>query len=58
MYCDKCGKEIKPEWRNCPSCGAALHENAVGTDWSNVSGKQYEVVSVCYLCAVISCSDI
>lgn len=29
MYCDKCGKEIKPEWRNCPSCGAALHENAV-----------------------------
>lgn len=38
MYCDKCGKEIKPEWRNCPSCGAALHENVVGTDWSNVSG--------------------
>ncbi len=38
MYCDKCGKEIKPEWKNCPGCGAALHGNAGGTDWSNVSG--------------------
>lgn len=38
MYCDKCGKEIKPEWKNCPGCGAALHGNARGTDWSNVSG--------------------
>lgn len=38
MYCDKCGKEIKPEWKNCPSCGATLHETAGETNWSNVSG--------------------
>lgn len=39
MYCDKCGKEIKPEWKNCPRCGAALNRNSGGMNNNvNISG--------------------
>ena len=28
MFCSKCGKEVKAEWKICPACGAELSEKA------------------------------
>ena len=50
MYCNRCGKEIKPEWKHCRYCGA---ENNITTLGSKRKKKIFAIALVAAL--IIMC---
>ena len=41
MYCARCGKEIKDEWKICPACGEPIESHGINSSIENKSlGKK------------------
>ena len=34
MFCEKCGKELKDDWKKCPYCGNEIFEKVENTETS------------------------
>lgn len=42
MFCEKCGKQMEENWKNCPNCGTSIKEN-VSCQYEEVAEQMFEI---------------